>query len=104
MIIIWKKDRANYIIDGVCKYYSISRDELFNRHKNIIRRNRKRIAIKLLKDVANLSFIEIGNAVNCTADPLYDHYREINEDLSPDSYGEKELKREYIDILQYLNL
>lgn len=106
-VIIWKQDRVNYIIDGVCSYYGIGRDRLFKYCRKPEKMDVKRITIKLLKDVADLSIPEISTAMgykrNCYP-PVYKHYRSISDDISPNTYGNKELKRTYLDILEFLNL
>lgn len=103
-VVIWKKDRINYVVNGICRYYKITPEQLFKKYKNPIKTRRKRIALMLLKDVADISIPEIAEAMSVTPQPLYYQYKAVVEDISPTTYGNKELKREYLEILDYLKL
>ena len=104
-VIIWKKDRIEYILNGLCNYYGIGRDELIRRHKNPMKTNRKRIAVKLLTDVANCTLRDIAESMGRTSlTSISLLYHEISQDVSPVYYGNKDLKKEYSSILEYLGL
>ena len=103
--IIWKKDRIDYLVSGLCKYYNISPHELFKRHKKKELTARKGIAIKLLKDVADCTYEDLCKITKSSGvSSLVTHYTAISDNLSPDSYGNKELKKSYLEILDYLEL
>lgn len=106
-VIIHKKDRINYILDGLASFYAIPREAIGKRYRNRKKHNRKRIAIKLLVDVADCNFRETVEALggtnpNCVWIP----YQSIKDDLSC-TYGDeaiKELKAEYNNALKFLRL
>lgn len=104
-VVIWKKDRIEYLVSGLCRYYNISPHELFKRHKKKELTVRKSIAIKLLKDVADCTYEDLCKITkNSGISSMVTHYMDITDSLSPDSYGNKELKKKYLEILDYLKL
>jgi chromosomal replication initiation ATPase DnaA len=103
-IIIHKQDRIDYIVNGVCEYYDITRDALMKRYRSPQRHNRKRIAIKLLADVANCTLADIKETFGTTSTTaVYFSLQGIREDLSS-AYNNLDLKKEYNDVVKYLRL
>lgn len=62
-IIIRKEDRINFIVDGVCKFYDVPKEELLQKKARSSQLYRaKRMVIKLLRDIADCSFKDIRYA------------------------------------------
>ena len=101
-----KKDRIDYVLNGVCAYYGITLDELTStRARSVKKYRQKRITIKILRDIADCSFKDIrycfkhGDESN-----TWQIHQHISEDLDSDSSFNRELKKEYADILKFLGL
>lgn len=104
-IIIWKKDRIDYIVNGICGFYNIKQNELFRYYRSAQKTKRKKFAVKLLREVADCSFEEIAQiSKNISRSGICQSYNAFNDDISLNSYGNKELKKEYLEILDYLKL
>lgn len=103
-VVIYKRDRINYIMNGLAKYYKIKRSEFGRYYRNPGKYNRKRVAIKLLIDVADCTLQEVATELGAgSRNSIYYSLQSIREDLSAE-YGNKELKREYMEIKDYLKL
>ena len=63
MVIIRKHDRINYLISGVCNYYQITPEKLKSRAGKNGHGPIKEIAALILKDIADLTHIEIEQAL-----------------------------------------
>ena len=104
-VIIRRQDRINYVLDGLCSYWEISREEMKSYRRNPQKHDRKRIAIKLLYDIADITFQEIAlNFDRTSGNAVWQTYQNISADLQESSYGNKELKQEYKNILKYLGV
>jgi chromosomal replication initiation ATPase DnaA len=101
MIIIRKADRANYIIDGVADFYGVTVEQLKRRTRK--RMNRKRIAMHMLYDIADLSLKDIACYMDYRVLSLPAVYQHISilRDLLESS---KECRTEYDEILAHLKL
>jgi chromosomal replication initiation ATPase DnaA len=105
LVVLLREDRINYVLDNICEYYKITREILIKRYRNPRFANRKKLTVKLLRDIADIPVIDIAESLGFVSyDAIYDIYRNITEDLQESSYGNKELKQEYKDILKQLNL
>ncbi len=103
IVIIKKQDRINYVLDSICEYYEITREALIARHKNTVLSRRKKLALKLLRDMADITYAEAGEALGFSSgNDLWGTYKEITESLNESSYGNKELKKEYKELLKHL--
>jgi len=104
-VIIRKKDRIDYILNGICWYYKITMDEFMRRARTELRYKRKRFAVKILRDVADCSLKDIRFAFNNKSDAaIWYIYTAITEDLDSNPDCNKSLKREYAEILTSLGL
>ena len=104
-IIIHKQDRIDYILSGVADFYGITIDELMSRKWLPKNTRRKRFAVKLLYDVANISFKDIANCANSNStSAVAQLYYSISDSISPQYYGEDEVKKEYQQLLKHLKL
>ena len=105
-IILKKEDRMNYVIDSMCDFYGISEERLFKRYRDAKYSNRKKMTIKLLRDIADISFLDIAERLGSrnSADSARFSYDTLSSDLQESSYGNKELKQEYKNILKYLGV
>lgn len=105
-LIIRKQDRMDYIIDGVCRFYDIPITELVKRKAtSVATYKHKRIAVKLLRDVADCSFKDIQyNFDRGNEQGVWQIYQRITEDLESGYSSNKELKKEYAEILKFLGL
>jgi len=100
-VIINKNDRIYYIVSGICRYYGITKEELGNRYRIPAKVKRKRITIKLLHDFADCRYGDIGMALGGkSGSGIWQSLDIINDDLDTD----KELKKEYLAIKDYLKL
>ena len=105
IVLIRRKDRIDYILNGVCTYYGITLDELKNswRHRKTF--NRKRYAIKLLRDVADCSLKETTWALDSKSPAnIWYLYDGLTYDMDNDTTKGKAYKREYADLLKFMNL
>jgi chromosomal replication initiation ATPase DnaA len=98
--------RRDYVLDGVCRYYNIPKEELiFPRARTADRYHRKRITIKILRDKAELSLKDIKNAFKHGDEAnTYQIYQRISDDLSAGFSINTELKNEYADLLKFLGI
>lgn len=100
-VIIRKKDRIEYILSGLCRYYDIEMNELIRKvghGKNCIR---KRFAVKILRDDADCTLKDIKNAFNNKDEAnIFFIYQRISEDMGYD----KALNQEYHNILNFLEI
>jgi hypothetical protein len=104
-IIIKRQDRIDYVLNGVCDYYGVTPNILGARYRNKEKFRRKCIAVKILRDIADISFKEINYAFGNkfpNIEGTWRQYQLINEEL--DSYEGKELKQTYKNILKHLGL
>ena len=100
-VVIKRQDRIDYILTGICDYYKITLDELSQRSRS----KRKNIAIKILRDYGDIPLVDIARSVDQTSLPnLSRSLIRINHALSPDSYGNTDLKRNYEAVLKHLGL
>src|SRR5574343_1581252 len=91
-LVIYKKDRIDYILNGMADLYGISREDIYARRHNPDLARRKAIAIKLLVDVADCTLQEICDTFGTTSkQALSASYLKINDDLA----FLKEAKSEY---------
>lgn len=104
-VVIRKKDRINYVLNGVCSFYDISREELASYRRNPKKHNRKRLTIKVLYDIADICHREIAEHFTRTSLwAVQQSYSSISDDLAENTYGNKELKQEYKELLKYLGV
>lgn len=104
-VIMRKQDRIDYILNGLCKYYDITKEELLRRARTDKRYKRKRIAIKILRDIADCSFKDIKYAFHNTAENnIWIIHRNISEDLESNLSVNMAIKKEYAEVLNFLGL
>lgn len=104
-VIMRKQDRIDYILNGLCQYYDITKEELLRRARTDKRYKRKRIAVKILRDIADCSFKDIKYAFNNTSENtiwFIHHY--ISEDLESNLSVNMAIKKEYADVLKSMGL
>lgn len=102
-VVIKRQDRIDYVINGVCDYYNIAKDDLMTISSTQF--NRRRMTIKILRDIADVPFKDICASFARNSIPATSRiYAEVSDDLNPYCYGNKELKAEYKDILKHLGL
>ena len=104
-VVIHRQDRIDYILSGVAEFYDIDRDELIRYRRNPDKSKRKKFAIKLLYDVADISLKNIAECMggSSTSAVAQTYYR-ISDDVSPEYAGNSNLKKEYQQLLKYLRL
>ena len=103
-VIMKKQDRIDYILNGLCDYYSIPMDRLVCDARSTERSKRKRIAVKILRDVADCSLKDIQYIYGHTDEScIFQIYQKVQDDLDP-RYGNKEVREEYKNVLQYLGI
>ena len=99
------KTLADYILNGVCAYYNIRPVDL----RQVVRKPtlvaRRRIAICLLKRYTDRTLQEIADMVGYKKhDLVLYHYKEAEQLLSDEFYGDKGFKKTYQKILKQLDL
>jgi hypothetical protein len=107
-VVIRKQDRINYVLSGVCEFYGITQAELCRKNiRNPQKINQKRIAMKILHDVADLSLKDIGYSMGYDIENPSNIYQQlyiISDQLDECYVGSKKLKIEYNQVLKHLNL
>jgi chromosomal replication initiation ATPase DnaA len=106
-VIIRRQDRIDYVLNGVCEYYGIRKDRFCSYVRNYTAVNRKKIAMKIMYDVADLRLKDIAYAMNYKVGSehcVWDHIRNLNEDLQANNNNGKHLNAEYNKVLKHLNL
>jgi chromosomal replication initiation ATPase DnaA len=100
-VLIRKKDRIEYVLDGLCRYYDISRDELMRKTGHGKDCMRKRYAVKILRDEADCSLKDIMFAYNNKDEAnIWFLYQRITEDMAYD----KSMNQVYNNILNFLEI
>ena len=93
------------ILDGVCRYYGITLQELrrYKRKPELVQR--RQVSVYLLRAHTNMTLSQVGRAVGykCHATVLH-HINEVSDKLSDDFYSDKRFKKTYQNILNYLEL
>lgn len=102
IVVIRKHDRIAYILSGVCKFYDISLPELRRTYlkKHLLKR---RMAMKLLYDIADLRLKEIAAPLGYQPTFLYNinvHVNTLNDEIRHD----KDVRKEYEALLEHMNL
>jgi chromosomal replication initiation ATPase DnaA len=104
-VIMRKQDRIDYVVDGICEYYGIDSNEFLRRARTDRRYKRKRIAIKILRDIADCSFKDIKYAFDNKSEAnIWYIYDGITEDLNSGNGCKMEVKKEYADIVKFLGV
>lgn len=105
-VIIYKKDRINYIIEGVCHFYNLPKEEVLKKKaRSPELYTAKRMLIKLLRDVADCSFKDIRYAFTYGDEANgWMIYSKLSEDLDAGGTINKEIKQEYADLLKSMEL
>jgi chromosomal replication initiation ATPase DnaA len=105
-VLMKRQDRIDYVIDGVCAFYKIPKNELTDCYaKSDIARLRKRLTVKILRDIADCSLKDIRFAFKHGDESnAWQIYDKITDDLNSDSSCHIQLKQEYNDILNFLQV
>ena len=104
-LIFRRQDRINYVMDGVCDYYNITKEELLRKERSKVRMKRKSIVVKILRDDADCQLKDIMFAFNCRSEVgIWQIHENITEDLEDRSPATKEIREEYKNVLKYLGL
>jgi chromosomal replication initiation ATPase DnaA len=104
-VIMKRQDRIDYVLNGMCRYYNIRMETLLHPARTRVRDKRKRIAIKLLRDIADVSFKEIKYAFGCNSEGgIYQIYSNISDDLSTDVSVTRHIRKEYDNIIEFLGV
>jgi len=107
-IIIRKQDRIDYLLNGICSYYNIALSDLQKRHNDNFYAPIKRMAIKILYDIADIKFTEIAlllsdGRIN-KPNAAWMNYSKLTEKLDKNYNGDGDVKKEYDKLLKYLKL
>jgi len=105
-VIIYKKDRINYLLNGVSNFYKMPIEEIQTKRARTDQRYKaKRMTVKLLRDVGDLSWKEIKHTFTHGDESNgWVIYQRLNEDLSAGDAINNGLKREYKDLLKSMGL
>jgi chromosomal replication initiation ATPase DnaA len=100
-VLIRKQDRIDYIIDGLCRYYDVTKEDLIRKRGHGQACMRKRYAVKILRDIADLSLKDIKNIYNNKDEAtIFFIYQRITEDMAYD----KSMQHGYKDVLNFLGI
>lgn len=103
-VVIRRRDRINYVVGGLCDYYNIGWDELFKKSlRNPAKVMRKKMTVKILREVADISYKEISQVMGYIPDNtgyVFEMLQDVNSQMSID----RKLTIEYNRILKHLNL
>jgi hypothetical protein len=106
VVLIRKEHRINYVLNGMCEYYGITLAEL--QHGCLQKWiNRRRIAMKILYQIADCSLKDIPEPLGYKLSLMYNignHITILNEEMSNNTKAGKALLMEYRNILKHLNL
>lgn len=104
-LIFRRQDRIDYVMNGVCGYYGIPREELLKKARSKVRMKRKSIVVKILRDAADCTLKDIMCAFNCSSqEGIWQIHSNITEDLEDRSTATKEIREEYKNVVKYLGL
>ena len=94
IVILKRQDRVNYIISKTVIHYELSEDKLLGYVRKDYQLERKHFIIKLLREIADISFKEIAWRCNTSESPVHVQLTRLNEDLRYD----KELQQRYNEL------
>jgi hypothetical protein len=103
-LIIKKEDRIRYVIDSICDFYGVDQQTLVRRYRNTRYASRKKLTVKLLRDVADITYKDMADTIGMSQEASQMTYSEVSENLAENTYGNKELKQEYKELLKYLGV
>lgn len=83
-VILKRKDRINYVISGIVMYYGVPMEKIMSYSRRPATVNRKRMATKILRDIADISWKEIASIANSSGNNAYTNYLLITEDMQTD--------------------
>jgi chromosomal replication initiation ATPase DnaA len=98
------------VINGICSYYGITRKELQGRGRKPERVARKKIAIKVLSIYTRATHEKIASelgfksSISGKSSLVCHHLKDINNLLSNEVYGDKEVKKQYTELIKHLGL
>lgn len=97
------KDRVEYIVDGVCRFYDIEREDLKKRSTVMIKR--RHYAARLLRDYTPLNQMEIATILG------YKNHSNVNinlqrmdEKMSSEPWGDSRMRAVYDSLIEFLAL
>lgn len=99
------KTLADYILNGICAYYKIDRLTLRKLGRNPKMVERRKFAVYILKRYTDRTLQEIADMVGYEQHGTVDHHiKDMEQLLSGEVYGDKEIKATYKKLLKHLNL
>jgi chromosomal replication initiation ATPase DnaA len=104
-LVFRRQDRIDYVMDGICNFYDITRAELLRKARSKERLKRKSITVKILRDAADCTLKDIMCAFNCSSqEGIWQIHSNITDDLEDRSFATKEIREEYNNVVIYLGL
>jgi chromosomal replication initiation ATPase DnaA len=104
-VIIHKKDRIEYILSGIENYYNIDRVELLKKARTPERHKVKSFTVKILRDIADLSFKEIRFLYNNTSEnSVWVMHNKVSEKIESKYDCDVLVRKEYNSILKSMGL
>jgi chromosomal replication initiation ATPase DnaA len=104
-IILKRQDRLDYVLNKTCEFFNVTPEILGAQYRNKKLYDRKRIAVKLLRDIADVNFEHIQLTFGSTGPTAFWMcYKTINEDLSSPRGMNEELKATYQRALSNLEV
>ena len=98
-MIIKKQDRIDYLIGGICSFYSITPVQLRKYERNPDKVKKKAMAVKILREVADLRFMDVAIAMgHKSQSAVWQLYDRANDFYDTD----KKFKSEWIELKKSL--
>lgn len=98
-------EKTEHILNGICRYFGVSREELMS--KPCIRTNFdiRRYAVLLLYDYTASSHRHIAKALGYKKHgAVLFHYKNMKDEIGGALYGSEKTKMVYHELLTFLNL
>jgi chromosomal replication initiation ATPase DnaA len=97
------QQQSDYILDGVCDFWEISRKELLK--KNNVTARRRRYAAALMRDYASMSQEDMASVLGYeNHSNLNTSLKRLDEKMSEESWGDSRMRAIYKNLIKYLNL
>lgn len=97
-VIIRREERMQYVIDNITDYYDTTVDDILAYHRSRVLSDRKRIAVKLMKDIGDCPPKSIASFFRMSEEWASKCYTTLNEDLYGNNPYSKELKQTYKEL------
>ena len=96
-------ERGDYILDGACNFWGLRREDLLKKNNKLS--NRRGYVATILRDYAKMGQQEIHELMKYSNhSSVTVLLRNMDNKLSPESWGDSRMRAVYKSLLEYLNL